>query len=154
MIEGETVRNDALSLLCLESKMTSNCISCNHPHSGDFCSDRFCTCPSYIPDGMDKIAKIQRAIHGMRTTKEAVEVMLKDVPEFRNLSNKDFVFTFYHYYNGYLIPTRMRRELVDPETVRRCKQLLVAENPIYAPDEEVSIEKIYKEWGVMEFVTE
>lgn len=133
------------------------CQNCGHDHNPPsflFCNDRWCTCSNYTSDGMEVVAKISATICNFSTNKEIVEYMLKDVSDFRNLSNRDFVFTFWHYVHGYSIPPRMRKELTDPETIRRVKQKLVEENPAYAPTEEITIEKIYKKWGVEEWVTQ
>lgn len=80
--------------------------------------------------------------------------MLRDVPEFRDLNNKDFVFLFWHYTVGYVVPPRIRNKLVDPESIRRMKQKLVEENPELAPHEEITMEKLYKKWGIEEYLTE
>ena len=112
-----------------------------------------CNCTNYLSKGMENIASIERAIAGLNSTKEVVEFMLKNIPEFKDLNNKDFVFTYWHFTAGYVVPPAMRKMLTDPETIRRVKQKLVETNPEFEPSQEVQIEKIWKKYGVEEWVT-
>ena len=135
----------------------SDCLNCGHPHifidEGNFCSKSTCWCSNYMSDGRKVLVGIQRAIEGLRTTEEQVKYMLTNIPELRELNNKDFVFTYWHFTMGYVIPPALRKKMVDPETIRRGKQLICEHHPELKPKgEDINYAKMLKEWGYREEV--
>ena len=94
----------------------------------------------------------------MRPIHEKIKYLLEEIPEFRNYSNKQFVFAYWHYNNNFCpgmkleIPTY--QELADPETIRRCKQKVVEQNPLLASDEKTMSSKNTKKIAIEEWVTQ
>jgi hypothetical protein len=95
----------------------------------------------------------------MEKLKDKIEYILKNIPAFRNLTNKQFVFAFWHYNNnfttGMQLDGRTYLALPDPESIRRCRQKIVQNNPELGPNDEKFIdEKIHKEYGILQWVTD
>lgn len=141
----------------------TKCNNCTHPHATtepQVCTWLNCNCDenSFQPYIEKKsfqyytsvIAK-HNAIH------KTIKYLLTEIPEFRNYSNKDFIFTFWHYNNGFCpgmkLEIPMYKELVDPETIRRCKQKVVEENPELEADKIQSF-KNTKQKAIEEWVTQ
>ena len=137
---------------------TENC----YHEAGSHCSEtgvcmvHMCLCQVYIPQNPQRPADIDEYrsyIQSLHGTNAKIQAMLDDIPEFRNLTNKEFVFVYWHYHDGYVVPPQVRKHLTEPDTIRRAKQKLVEENPKYLPDSNTQAHKETKEMATKEYVT-
>lgn len=138
----------------------SFCTNCQHEHR-DFdgvmvCKERLCFCDKFEEAGVGK-AEYDKYTKSMDSTFEKIEWMLRNIPAFRELNNKQFIFAFWHYEFNFCpgmvldIPTYSR--LTDPESIRRAKQKIVEKYPELAPtDQTLLIEKAIKEHSLFEWV--
>ncbi len=141
-----------------------NCNNCNHHHASTepmVCTLLNCTCDenSFEPYLEQKSFQYYTSvIEQFDTIHKKIKYLLTEIPEFRNYTNKQFVFAYWHYNNNFCpgmkleIPTY--QELVDPETIRRCKQKVVADNPELTPDEKTESFKGIKKTAIEEWVTQ
>jgi hypothetical protein len=126
--------------------------------AGNVCSDQMCFCEKFVNADSLELTKHQSVLDQMDKVKEKIAYMLENIPELRNLSNKAFVFCYYHYNNGFctgmVLTGKKYYELSDPEIIRRTKQKLVEKEPEkYAPtDELVDKGKGIKYGGILEWV--
>ena len=137
------------------------CNNCNHHHAESephVCTLLDCNCDqdSFAPFQETKGIDYYRAvIKKMENTSDRIEYLLKEIPEFRNLNNKERVLVYWHYYSGYVVPASIKNELTDPETINRSWRKVVEINPILGPSNEELIkskeikENSIKEWAVM-----
>ena len=103
------------------------------------------------------IPQHQKYLDQYKTIEQRVKYLLENIPETRNMKNKDFVFLYYHLFHKLnVISNAVLKELVDPESIRRMKQDLVLLNPEkYGPiDENVIYEKHLKENATYQYVME
>ena len=100
-------------------------------------------------------AQLSSTVAGLKNTHDVVFQILQQIPDSRELTNKEFVFFYWHYTAHYVVPPQVRAMLTDPETVRRVKQkILEKEHPDWKPkDQELTEAKLMKKWGVEEWVT-
>ena len=93
--------------------------------------------------------------HNLKYIEGKVAWLLDNICTTRNLKNMDFVFAYWEYYFGLKIPEYMRRDLTDPESVRRVKQKLVESAPKkYGPfDKNVLDAKFISEEKFRDYVT-
>lgn len=140
------------------------CINCEHEHFENQrdntypCSNIYCKCRHFI-SSTNEPDKAKKYIRSLETLTEKIEYILKNIPAFRNLTNKQFVFAFWHYNNnfttGMQLDARTYLALPDPESIRRCRQKIVQHNPDLGPEDERFIdEKLHKEWGTLQWVTD
>lgn len=140
------------------------CINCEHEHFPNQrdntypCSNIRCNCRHFVPIS-DEPEKHKKYIRSMEKLKDKIEYILQNIPAFRNLTNKQFVFAFWHYNNnfttGMQLDARTYIALPDPESIRRCRQKIVQNNPDLGPKDEKFIdEKLHKEWGILQWVTD
>ena len=88
---------------------------------------------------------------------DKVKYILINIPETRNLKNKDFVFFYWHLVSKLnIISNEVIKSLDDPESIRRCRQLLVQHDvDKYGPtNQEHLTEKHKKENATFQFVME
>ncbi len=139
--------------------MTDKCSTCGHYHKSDN-DTKVCTLLSCMCD-ITKFQPIietksldyyQQVISQMETNQEKIEYLLKEIPEFRNYTNKEFVFAFWHYNFGYVPPLDVYIKLTDPETIRRCKQKVVEQNPTLNASEKLNHKKSIKKGAIEEWV--
>lgn len=124
---------------------------CKHPSP--------CYCEKYVEatEFNPVIPKHQRYLDQYRTIEQRVKYLLENIPETRNMPNKDFVFLYYSMFNKLsIISNESIKSLVDPESIRRMKQDLVEQNKDkYGPtDEKVIYEKHLKEDATYQKVME
>ena len=87
---------------------------------------------------------------------DKIKYLLTEIPTFRNLSNKQFIFAYWHYNNGFCpgmkldIPTY--HNLTDPETIRRCKQKVVENNPTLASGGTMNSQKKIKKSAIEDWL--
>lgn len=140
------------------------CLNCEHEHFPNQrdntypCSNIRCKCRHFISIN-DEPEKHKKYIRSMENLSEKIEHVLKNIPSFRNLTNKQFVFAFWHYNNnfttGMTLDARTYLALPDPESIRRCRQRLCEKNAEYKGDnEKFNDEKLHKEWGILQWVTD
>ena len=145
--------------------MTDKCSICHHYHRSDndtkVCTLLSCSCDitKFQPELETKsLDYYQSVINSFETIAEKIKYLLQEIPQFRDLNNKQFIFAYWHYNNNFCpgmkleIPVYI--ELTDPETIRRCKQKVVENNPTLAASEKLSNLKNTKEIAVMDWVTQ
>lgn len=142
------------------------CINCEHDHFECVnqrdnsryypCSNTRCSCRHYIPIS-DKPENHKKYIRSITKIHDKVKYILENIPAFRELTNKQFVFAFWHYNNnfttGMQLDARTYLALPDPESITRAKRKCVEENKDLGPTNEKTIdEKLAKEWGILQWV--
>lgn len=141
-----------------------HCLNCEHDHFANQrdntypCGNIRCYCRHFI-SSENRAEAHKKYIRSMETLTEKIEYILTNIPAFRNLTNKQFVFAFWHYNNnfttGMTLDARTYLSLPDPESIRRCKQKIVQHNPELGPNDERFIdEKLAKEYGIWQWVTD
>jgi len=141
------------------------CHTCKHAHylhdndQTEVCKVSGCMCMGFVykinNPKIDTFGSYMEYLQKYDEVKERVKTILEDVPDARNLENKEFVYLYLHYVFGLVISPRLRRELDDFETIRRTHQKLVEEDSEkYGPtDPEFIKQKGIKEVATQEFVT-
>lgn len=90
-------------------------------------------------------------------TEDKVRYLLENIPETRDMKNKDFVFFYWHMVHRLnIVNNQVIKELTDPESIRRCRQLLVQHNKekYGGKSEQYLTEKNMKESATFQFVLE
>ena len=138
------------------------CDNCNHHHAETqphVCTLLQCACDENSFEAHEEKKSFQyyvSVIEQFETVHEKIKYLLEEIPEFRNYSNKQFVFTYWHYNNNFCPGMRLEipiyQELIDPETIRRCKQKVVEQNPLLASDEKTKSSKNIKKTAIEEWV--
>lgn len=138
------------------------CLRCSHHHevAGDqlVCGQKMCFCDKFANADTLELTKHQAVLDQMDKVKEKIAYMLENIPELRNLSNKAFVFCFWHYNHnfctGMVLSGKQYYEFEDPEIIRRAKQKLVEKDPATygATEELVDKGKGIKYGGILEWV--
>jgi hypothetical protein len=140
--------------------MQSFCLKCNHiedKHAATeprVCLDLDCSCDGfdadvYRTDYQDLLDKLQE-------TRDKVKWLLENLKFLRNFGNKYFVLSYWKYVDGVTVINEASwGKLTDPESIRRAKQLLVADNPDkYGPFEPNIVEqKQLRQLAFEEFCT-
>lgn len=124
---------------------------CKHP------GNCFCTEYKELKTTETVIPQHQKYLDQYKTIEQRVKYLLENIPETRDMKNKDFVFLYYHLFHKLnIISNAVIKELVDPESIRRMKQDLVQMYPEkYGPtDENVIYEKHLKENATYQYVME
>jgi len=145
--------------------MTDKCSICHHYHKSDndtkVCTYGICQCDitKFQPELETKsLDYYQSVLKTYADIYDKVEYLLKEIPQFRELTNKEFLFAYWHINFGFApgmkleIPVYVK--LTDPETVTRCKRKVVENNPTLAAAEKLSNLKNTKEIAIMEWVTQ
>jgi len=143
--------------------MTDKCSTCGHYHQPDndtkVCTLLSCTCDitKFTPEIKTKsFAQYNRAINSFTKVADKIRYLLEEIPQFRELTNKQFVFAYWHYNNGFCPGMELHistyYDLTDPETIRRCKQKVVETNPDLAASDEVTDKKSEKKLAVEEWL--
>jgi len=130
----------------------TKCNNCTHYHASTepfVCTLLNCSCDenSFEPYIEKKSFQYYTSvIESFESVHEKIKYLLTEIPEFRNYTNKDFVFAFWHYNNNFCPGMKLEipiyTELADPETIRRCKQKVVEENPELGADKIQSFKNI------------
>lgn len=72
----------------------------------------------------------QKYLEQLKKVEDKVKYILENIQETRNMKNKDFVFLYWHLVSKLnIISNDVIKRLDDPESIRRCRQLLVQSNP-------------------------
>ena len=103
------------------------------------------------------IPKHQLYLDQLKGVEDKVKYILENIPETRNLKNKDFVFLYWHLVSKLnIVNNEVIKRLDDPESIRRCRQLLVQHNEEkYGPtNQEHLTEKALKENATYQYVLE
>jgi hypothetical protein len=90
-------------------------------------------------------------------TEDKVRYILENIPETKDMKNKDFVFFYWHMVHRLnIVNNEVIRQLTDPESIRRCRQLLVQHNKekYGGKSEQYLTEKNMKESATFQFVME
>ncbi len=145
------------------------CGACGHQHaetSPMVCTLIDCHCghEEYIPAAEIKqrqsLQYMQQVMAEYSRIRDKVEFILRDIPNTREFSNKQFLFSYWHlahnFVLGHVLTPETYQELDDPESVLRARRKLVEEHPQYGPADPEAAEKrdlkqaAIKEWCVME----
>ena len=140
------------------------CYACNHHHSETEpheCTLLNCKCDhekfvAYA--GTKSFNFYVKVIASFDTAYEKVEYLIKEVPGFKNLTNKQFVFAYWHYVFGFcpgmVLDIVTYKNLTDPETVTRCKRKVMENNPSIIVNDQLQAKKNTKQVAIMEWVTQ
>lgn len=145
--------------------MTDKCQRCTHFHRSDndtkVCTLLDCSCDitTFEPEIETKsLDYYQNVIQTFTTIQDKIKYLLTEIPKFRDLNNKQFVFAYWYYNNRFCpgmaldIPTYS--QLTDPETIRRCKQKVVENDPTLGASNEISNLKNTKKVAIEEWLTQ
>lgn len=117
-----------------------------------------CNCMEYEEDNLIP-SDYQKQLAYYNTVKDKIKWILVNLKFSRNFTNKYFVFFYWQiaqdFNPGKKLDMEIIRKLVDPEVIRRAKQLLVAENSELYGGFNPTIEeaKTFKQYLIEEFVT-
>lgn len=138
------------------------CLKCQHHHKiyNDtlVCSDQMCFCDKFTNAEALQLTEHQKVLDQMDKVKDRVAYLLENIPELRNLTNKAFVFAYWHYNFGFCTGMVLTGDtyyyLTDPEIIRRTKQKLVEkDHDKFGPTEElIEKGKEIKYGGIYEWV--
>jgi len=143
--------------------MSDKCGACGHFHHPDndtkVCTLIDCNCDitKFEPEIETKsLNYYQNVINGFNTIQEKIKYLLTEIPKFRDLGNKQFIFAYWHYNDnfcpGMILDIQTYHNLTDPETIRRCKQKCVEQNPLLAASNEVNEFKNTKKSAIEEWL--
>lgn len=139
--------------------MTCKCGHQDHDWETQVCLSSGCWCMKFeqaigdnsvIPNHIKYLEQYEKV-------EDKVKYILTNIPETRNLKNKDFVFFYWHLVSKLnIISNEVIKSLDDPESIRRCRQLLVQHDiEKYGPtNQEHLTEKHKKENASYQFVME
>lgn len=145
--------------------MTDKCSICHHFHHPDndtkVCTLLSCSCDitKFQPELETKsLDYYQSVLNTFDDIAGKVKYLLEEIPQFRDLTNKQFVFAYWHYNNNFCPGMKLEipvyTKLTDPETITRCKRKVVENNPTLAASETLSNLKNAKQVAIMEWVTQ
>jgi len=143
--------------------MSDKCSACGHFHHPDddtkVCTLIDCSCDitKFQPEIEGKSLDYHRnVISQFQTVQEKIKYLLTEIPQFRDLSNKQFLFAFWHYNDGFCpgmeLSIQTYSELIDPETIRRCKQKVVENDPTLASSDKILEKKNTKKIAIEEWL--
>ncbi len=135
--------------------------TCGHDdHSWEeptVCKNINCKCIKYVQATETNIVLSKHVVYlqHFESVRNQIMWILDNIKYLRNSKNKDFVDFYFEYVKVYT-PKGTEPRQPDYETVRRAKQLLVAQMPDrFGPyDTNVIIEKDHKQIAMEEFVTQ
>jgi len=143
--------------------MNNKCTTCGHLHRSDndtkICTLLECMCDitKFQPQLETKsISHYQQILESYDNIYDKVKYLLEEIPAFRNLTNKELVFSFWHYHFGWTpgmildIPTYSK--LTDPESILRCKRKVVENHSELGADEKTLNKKYEKQLAIMDWV--
>ena len=118
-----------------------------------------CFCTEYREAVGDNsvIPRHQKYLEQYEKVDDKVKYILENIPETKEMLNKDFVFFYWLMVSKLnIISNEIISKLDDPESIRRCRQLLVQHNrEKYGPkNEEFLTEKNKKQDATYQFVME
>ncbi len=145
--------------------MSDKCSTCGHLHRSDddtkVCTLLSCMCDitKFQPEiETQTLDYYQSVLKTFTKVADKVQYLLTEIPEFRNLNNKEFLFAYWHYNFGFCPGMKLEvpvyHKLTDSETIRRCKQKVVEENPELAASSEVASFKGIKKTAIEEWITQ
>lgn len=139
--------------------MTCKCGHSAHDWETQVCTYPGCWCMQYeeLKNNESVIPKHQRYLEQYQKVEDKVKYILENIPETKEMLNKDFVFFYWHMVSKLtIISNNIISKLDDPESIRRCRQLLVQHNPEkYGPkNQEFLTEKHKKEDATYQYVLE
>jgi hypothetical protein len=141
------------------------CNNCSHYHAATephVCTLLNCKCDENTFEPYQERRSFQyytSVIEQFETLYDKIKYLLEEIPELRNYGNKDFVFAYWHYNNNFCPGMKLEipvyKELNDPESIRRCKQKVVENNPhLKSTDESLNNAKSTKKIAIEEWVTQ
>jgi len=145
--------------------MKKYCVGCKHEHffASDvgengawICSDIHCFCRQI--EELNQIREsYKKYTESIQTIHDKIKWLLENIPAFRELENKQFIFAFWHYEHnfcpGMVLDMQTFVKLEDPETIRRAKQKIVENNPDLGPtNDKLLIEKACKKGALEEWI--
>ena len=139
--------------------MVCQCGHSQHDWETGVCIYPGCWCMEYaeLKNEETVIQRSQKYLDQLEQVEDKVKYILENIPESRNLKNKDFVFLYWHLVSKLnIISNDIIKRLDDPESIRRCRQLLVQHNKekYGATNQEHLTEKVLKESGTYQYVME
>lgn len=139
--------------------MSCKCGHPNHDWETEVCLFPGCWCMKYeeLKQNETIIPVYQRYLEQLEKVEDKVKYILENIPETRNMKNKDFVFLYWHLVSKLnIISNEVIKRLDDPESIRRCRQLVVQHDySKYGPiNEEHQKEKNLKESATFSYVLE
>ena len=139
--------------------MTCKCSHENHDWETGVCVSPGCWCMKYDEAIGDNsiLPKHQKYLEQYEQTEDKVRYILENIPETRNMKNKDFVFFYWHMVHRLnIVNNEVIKQLTDPESIRRCRQLLVQHNKEKYGETnlEMTHEKYQKENATYQYVME
>lgn len=139
--------------------MTCTCGDHKHDWETGVCNFPGCWCMQYeeLKDNQSVIPRHQKYLEQLEKVEDRVKYILENIPETRNMKNKDFVFLYWHLVSKLnIISNEVIFGLDDPESIRRCRQLLVQHDVNkYGPTDDLyKSEKNLKESATYQFVLE
>jgi len=145
--------------------MTDKCGKCNHYHRSDndtkVCTLIDCSCDITTFEFEIETKSVnyyQSVIQRFTSIQERINYLLTEIPKFRDLDNKPFVFAYWHYNNnfcpGMMLDIPTYSQLTDPESIRRCKQKVVENNPTLAASDKLTSLKNTKRGAIEEWLTQ
>jgi len=139
--------------------MPCKCGHYNHDWESQVCLFPGCDCLQFDEAIGDNsvIPRHQRYLEQLEKVEDKVRYILENIPETRNMKNKDFVFFYWHMVSRLnVISNEIISKLDDPESIRRCRQLLVQHNKekYGETSQDFTDEKKLKENGTYQYVME
>ena len=139
--------------------MTCKCGHQKHDWETQVCIFPGCWCMQYEEAiGNNSVIPMHRKyLEQLEKVEDKVKYILEKIPETRNLKNKDFVFLYWHFvFKLNIVSNETIKQLDDPESIRRSRQLLVQHNfEKYGPTSaEYMTEKNLKENATYQYVME
>lgn len=139
--------------------MVCKCGHKDHDWETGVCKFQRCWCMKYeeLKDNESVIPMFQKYLDELTKVEDKVKYILINIPETRNLKNKDFVFFYWHLVSRLnIVNNDVIKSLDDPESIRRCRQLLVQHDADkYGPtNQEHLTEKALKESATFCYVLE
>ncbi len=145
--------------------MSNKCSTCHHYHESDgdtkVCTLLDCSCDitKFQPELETKsLDYYQNVINTFSNIADKIKYLLDEIPQFRDLTNKQFIFAYWHYNNNFCPGMKLEistySHLTDPETIRRCKQKVVENNPTLAASDEFTNLKNTKKTAIEEWLTQ
>lgn len=103
------------------------------------------------------IPRHQKYLEQLKQVEDKVKYILVNIPESKNMKNKDFVFLYWHLVSKLnIISNDIIKTLDDPESIRRARQLAVQHDPVKYGGDDINFinEKSLKESATFSYVLE
>ena len=135
---------------------------CGHEHDWNtgmckYPGNCFCTEYKEVKEPQSVIPIHIKYLEQLEQVEDKVKYILVNIPESRNMKNKDFVFLYWNLVSKLnIVSNEVIKTLDDPESIRRCRQLLVQhDREKYGPKSEQHLtEKHLKENATYQYIME